>query len=119
MTKEALKKTSLESEESRQKTMIRFLLDDLKFRMMKSFSDFTFDTLSSKIFAKSEIIVRLTNDVLCDIFIDAVIVRHEKSIRRDKVDDLILLTTKNGEDFLCEQKILPIYLVRLIDNLTE
>ncbi len=104
MTKEALKKTSFESEKSREKTMIRFLFDDLKFRMMKSFSDFTLDTLSSKISAKSEIIVRLTNDVLCDILIDAIIIRHEKSIRRNKIGDLILFNTKNEEDSHIHEK---------------
>ncbi len=37
--------------------------------------------------------------MFCDIFIDAIIVRHEKFIRRNKVDDLIVLITKNEEDF--------------------
>ncbi len=71
---------------------------------MKSSSDFIFDILSSKILAKSEIIVKLTNDVFCDILIDAVIVKHEKFIRRNKIDDLILLITKNEKDFHIHEK---------------
>ncbi len=98
MTKASLTKSFFESEESRQKTMIRFLSNDLKFRMIKSFSDFAFDILSSKLFSRSKIIVRSTNDVLCDILIEAIIARHEKFIKRDKTDDLILLIAKNEEN---------------------
>jgi hypothetical protein len=98
MTKERFTESSFESEESRQETMIRFLFDVLKFRMIKSSFDFAFDILSSKISSKSKIIIKLTNDVLCDILTDAIITRHEKFIKRNKTEDLILLIAKNEED---------------------
>jgi hypothetical protein len=104
MTKASLTKSFFESEESRQKTMIRFLFDVLKFRMIKSSIDFAFDTLSSKISSKSKIIIKFTNDVFCDILIDAIITRHEKFIKRDKTKDLILLIAKNEEDTHIHEK---------------
>jgi hypothetical protein len=46
-------------------SMIRFLLDHLKFFMPISSKDFAFQTLSSKLFQRSGIMIRSVNDVLC------------------------------------------------------
>jgi hypothetical protein len=104
MTKASFTKWFFEFEKSRQETMIRFLFDDLKFRMIKSSLNFAFDILSSKISSKSKIIIRFTNDVLCDILIDAIITRDEKFIKRNKTDNLILLIAKNEEDIHIHKK---------------
>jgi hypothetical protein len=104
MTKASFTKSSFEFKEFRQETMIRFLFDVLKIRMIKSSSDFVFDILSSKIFTKSKIIIKFTNDVFCDILIDAIITRHEKFIKRDKTKNLILLIAKNEEDTHIHEK---------------
>ncbi len=89
---------SAEPQESLLETMIRFLSDTLKFKMITISSGFFLISLSSKMLTKSETMICSVNEeILCEILIDAAISRTNRT-KRDKTEDLIYLTTKSQRD---------------------
>jgi hypothetical protein len=75
-------------------TMIRLLSDDIKFLMLISSKNFTLKILSSRFSQKSNILIRFIHEVLCDVLIDATMLKSgkEKSLR-EKSEDIVLLIT--------------------------
>jgi hypothetical protein len=78
-----------------QGTMIRFLPDVLKFRMVTPPKGFSLETLPPKMPTTPDLLLRPINGVPCGILTDAAIARTDKTTKRDKAGDLVYLTTKN------------------------
>jgi hypothetical protein len=76
-------------------TMMKFLLENIKFLIFSSSRNFTLKILSSKISQKSTTIIQR---ILCEVLSNSVVSKSdkEKSVK-DKSDDLILLTSITTE----------------------
>ncbi len=94
MTKESNSNTRTNNSSISTITMIRLLSDDIKFLMLISSKNFTLKILSSRFSRKSNILIRFIHEVLCDVLIDAAMLKSdkEKSLR-EKFEDIVLFIT--------------------------